>query len=146
MAKKTTDKTTKQSRRRGTPRPEDVQRPDVPYTIKLPDGRTVYVEVPGRFCETDVSGDVMFKPEGVAFLDRVRAIAMQTTDAPRPGYITAVREGLGFTQAELGERLGVDKMTVSRWERGTMKPSIEAVKKLNQLINKAKRSGVVFAA
>jgi DNA-binding transcriptional regulator YiaG len=89
---------------------------------------------------------VVFKPEGVAFLDRVRAIAMQTTDAPRPGYITAVREGLGFTQAELGERLGVDKMTVSRWERGTMKPSVEAVTKLNQLINKAKRSGVVFAA
>ena len=32
------------------------------------------------------------------------------------------RQKLGMTQAALAERLGVDVMTVSRWERGTRTP------------------------
>src|SRR3569832_2383632 len=36
--------------------------------------------------------------------------------------IRAVRRRLRWTQAELTERLGVDSMTVSRWERGAVLP------------------------
>lgn len=38
---------------------------------------------------------------------------------PRRIYLAEWREKRGLTQAELGERLGVADMTVSRWERAT---------------------------
>ncbi|MFN0012213.1 MAG: helix-turn-helix domain-containing protein [Phycisphaerales bacterium] len=57
-----------------------------------------------------------------------------------------LREALGLTQAQLSERLGVDSMTVSRWERGTVKPSPAAVKALDKLRRDAGRRGTVIAA
>ena len=86
-------------------------------------------------------------PEGVAFLDRVRALALSALDSsPGPAYITTLREALGCTQQEFGERIGVDKMTVSRWERGTLKPSEESRKAIEELRHKAVRKGVVLPA
>ena len=52
---------------------KEVLTPAIPYTMKLPDGRTVFVEVPGRMAVRDRSGELAFMPEGVRFLDRVRA-------------------------------------------------------------------------
>src|SRR5688572_14196239 len=112
--------------RRGRPRPADVQRPDHPFTLKLSDGRTIYVEVPGRFTVDERSG-VGFTPEGIAFLDRIRSLAMAMDRPPSPAYITTLREALGMTQQDLGERIGVNKLTVSRWERGTLRPSSASV-------------------
>ena len=37
------------------------------------------------------------------------------------------RRALGISQEELGERVGVSRQTVSRWEVGEAKPSVEAV-------------------
>lgn len=34
------------------------------------------------------------------------------------------RRQAGLTQAELADLLGVDKGTVYRWERGTMRPAV----------------------
>lgn len=40
-----------------------------------------------------------------------------------PAEITQIRQRLALTQAELAALLGVHLVTVSRWERGTLKPS-----------------------
>jgi len=52
--------------------------------------------------------------------------------------------GLGLTQEELGARLGVDKMFVSRWERGQIRPSAESLAALEAVRREAVRKGVVI--
>lgn len=132
------------TRRRGTPPHERLSRPDLPYTIKLADGRTLYIEVPGRWVTTDRGGRPAFLPPAVKFLDRVRALAVKLDRPPSPGYIVALREALGLTQKELGERIGVNKMTVSRWERGALRPSAESLTAMEDLRRKAVRRGVAI--
>lgn len=44
--------------------------------------------------------------------------------------ISERRKKLGWTQAELAERIGVDTETVSRFERGSNLPSIQRLEKL----------------
>jgi len=138
-------KTKKPAKRRGRPRAKQLSRPDVPYTMKLPDGRTLFVEVPGRWTADDRGGETALLPEGVRFLDRVRALAMKLDRAPSPGYVTALREAMGLTQAEFGDSVGVDKMTVSRWERGTLRPSDESLAALERLRKSATAKGVVIS-
>ncbi|MDM8005506.1 MAG: helix-turn-helix domain-containing protein [Phycisphaerae bacterium] len=137
--------TVKKRYRRGTKPNPALSRPDHPYTMKLPDGRTLFVEVPGRWVTADRSGAAAFLPEGVRFLDRVRALATSALDRPpSPGFITALREALGLTQKELADKLGVDKMSVSRWERGAIRPSEESLAALNKLRHEAVRRGVAI--
>jgi hypothetical protein len=134
-------------KRRGRPHPKHLARPGFPFTAKLPDGRTLFVEVPGRWTTTDRSGETALLPAGVRFIDRICALAMGVSDAqrpPSPGFITALREGLGLTQQELAERLGVDKMSVSRWERGQVRPSAESLAALEAVRREAVRKGVVI--
>lgn len=133
-------KRTKRAGARGT------IREDVPFTMPLPDGRTLFVLVPARWCVMDVSGEVAFGPEAARFLDRIQVMAMRMPKAPTPGFIRTLREALGLTQVEFGERIGVDSMTVSRWERGTVKPRPAAVKAMDKLRRDAGRRGVVIAA
>lgn len=135
--------TAKRQSRRGRRPAEALSRPDFPYTMRLPDGRIVCVEVPGRWVTADRDGTPAFLPAGVAFLDRIRALFLSALDRPpSPGYITRLREGLGLTQETFAKRIGVDKMTVSRWERGTMRPSGQAVKAIEKLRKDALRRGV----
>jgi DNA-binding XRE family transcriptional regulator len=143
-AAKTTS--TRTPTRRGRPPAAQLANPDLPYTMKLPDGRTLYVEVPGRWVTKDRDGTPAFLPPAVKFLDRVHALAMKLDCAPSPGFITSLREALGLTQAEFGERIGVDKMTVSRWERGTLRPSDESLAAIAKLRDRATRSGVTIPA
>jgi len=120
-------------------------RPDYPYTMKLPDGRTVFVEIPARWVTQDRSGETAFRPEAVYLLDRVRALAMSASQrTPSPGHIVALREALGITQAQFGERIGVDKLSVSRWERGAVRPSAESVAAMERLRKQATRRGVAI--
>ena len=66
---------------------------DYPYTMKLPDGRSVYVEVPGRWVTKDRGGEVAFLPQAVRFLDRVRALATPLNaiqSSPSPGFIATL--------------------------------------------------------
>jgi DNA-binding transcriptional regulator YiaG len=121
-------------------------RDDVPYTMRLPDGRTLFILIPARWCELDVSGEVAFKPDAVRLLDRVRVMAMRTPRSPTPGLILTLREALGLTQTQLGDRIGVDKMTVARWEWGKVRPSAAAMKALDKIRREAARKGVVVAA
>lgn len=119
---------------------------DVPFTAKLPNGRTLFVSIPAKWCEIDVSGEVLFKPEAVRLIDRVQAMAMQTPKSPTPGYIRTLREALGMTMEEFAQQIGVDKMTVARWEWGKLHPRKESVKAINELRRKAGRQGVTIAA
>jgi len=121
-------------------------REDVPYTMRLPDGRTLFILVPAKWCERDVSGEALFKPEAVRFLDRVLVMAMHMPAKPTPGFIRTLRDALGLTQAGLAQRIGVDKMTVARWEWGKVEPSGKAVKALKKLRRAVGRKGVTVAA
>lgn len=134
-------------KRRGPPPAEQLSQPDYPYTVKLPDGRTVFMEIPGRWVRRDRSGKAAFTPDAMAFIDRICAVAMpldSTRAGPSPGYITSFREALGMTQKELGDAVGVDHMTVSRWERGTLHPSVASLQALEKLRKRIVRKGVVI--
>lgn len=130
--------------RRGRKPSAQLSKPDFPYTMKLPDGRTLYVEVPGRWMTQDRDGTPAFLPEAVRFLDRIQALAQSLDRPPSPGFLTSMREALGLTQKEFGEQLGVDKMTVSRWERGALRPSDESLATIEKLRRKAVRRGVTI--
>ncbi|MWJ18488.1 XRE family transcriptional regulator [Clavibacter michiganensis subsp. michiganensis] len=41
---------------------------------------------------------------------------------PTPALARAIRETAGVSQARIAEELGVTRMAVSRWERGTRRP------------------------
>jgi transcriptional regulator with XRE-family HTH domain len=45
-----------------------------------------------------------------------------------------VRRARGLTQAELADRLGVIRTTVSRWERGEQTPSLEQLGPLTRAL------------
>lgn len=119
---------------------------DVPYTARLPDGRTLFVLIPARLCELDAEGGVLLTPDAARFIDRVQALAMRTPPVPTPAYVRTLRQALGLTQAELGRRVGVSKLTVARWEWGTMRPSRKAAAALDRLRRKAGRRGTTIAA
>jgi DNA-binding transcriptional regulator YiaG len=53
--------------------------------------------------------------------------------------IKELRQALCLTQAELAAKIGVDVLTVSRWERGIVTPSKLAQKEIDKLIAKAMR-------
>ena len=116
------------------------------HIMKLPDGRSIFVEVPGRWTVKDRSGKLALVPEGVRFLDQVRALAGNSRRPPSPGWITCLREALNLTQAEMGARLGVNKVTVSRWERGALRPSDTSLAAIERLRRVAVSRGVVLGA
>lgn len=135
----------KKRRRGGRTGAKQLRASGIPYTTKLPDGRTLFVEVPARMATRDRSGELAFTREGVRFLDHVRALALEPSPAPSPAYLAALRESLGLTQAQLGERIGRDKLTISRWECGVLRPSPEALERLYALVRTMKQTGVVLA-
>lgn len=49
-------------------------------------------------------------------------------------FISSMRKELGFTQEELGEKLGVTNKTVSRWETGKYMPDIDKLQDLSRLL------------
>jgi DNA-binding XRE family transcriptional regulator len=115
--------------------------------MTLPDGRTEFLEIPGRWVTRDRSGETGFLPQAVYLLDRVRALAISASDRPpRPGYIRSLRQALGMTQADFAARVGVDKLTVSRWERGAVRPRPESLGAIERLRKRAARRGVTVPA
>lgn len=52
--------------------------------------------------------------------------------------IKALRTRLGMTQHELAEKLGVDQVSVNKWERKKNKPGRLATRQLDRLARKNK--------
>ncbi len=116
----------------------------VPYTMRLADGRTLYVELSPRMVTRDRDGSTLLTPGGVRHLDKIRAIAMRSDVAPSSAFIAAARQALGITQPEFARRLHKSTITVKRWETGTLKPSATSVRKLRHVLDRAARRGVVL--
>ena len=115
---------------------------DQPYVMRLADGRWLAVEIPARWVRHDRSGEVGFTIEGVQLLDRLRSVFSPMTRHPSPGFIRSLRAALDLTQTEFGNRLGVDKLTVSRWERGELRPGKQSCRALRRLRTAAIRRGI----
>ena len=45
------------------------------------------------------------------------------------------REKTGLTQEQVSEKLNIDKSTVSKWETGISKPTVDLLIKVSQLYN-----------
>lgn len=48
-------------------------------------------------------------------------------------FITQLRKEAGWTQAQLGDRVGVTNKTVSRWENGNYMPDLDTCLQLSEL-------------
>jgi len=53
-----------------------------------------------------------------------------------PAVIKALRDSLKLTQSNFARKLKIDVITVSRWERGTQRPTVVAIRKLQRLQRK----------
>ena len=49
------------------------------------------------------------------------------------GRLRTARRSAGLTQKQLGEQLGVESITVSRWERGVTTPSLPRLRRIAEL-------------
>lgn len=74
-------------------------------------------------------------------MDRLRAV-FTTQQKITPGFIISLREAMGLTQQQFGRKLGVTKMTISRWERGRMRPSRSMVAAIRGLQARLRATGV----
>jgi DNA-binding transcriptional regulator YiaG len=114
---------------------------DLPYTLSFGDGRLLAIALNASWLKADRSGKPLLLPPAVRALDRLRAI-LATPQAITPGFIVSLREGMGLTQQEFGQKLGVSKMTVSRWECGLMRPNRSRTAAILKLQTRAKHAGV----
>ncbi|HAI13014.1 MAG TPA: hypothetical protein DCM28_15010 [Phycisphaerales bacterium] len=126
-------------------KPKKNQNDWVPYTMLLPDGRTVFVRIPGQYVTYDRSGEMAIKPNGVKFLENIKALAMQTPESPSPSYIRQVRIALKMTQVEFAEKLGYSVISVKKWEAGDVKLGKNAVDRLSKLVDRFTKRGLVMA-
>jgi len=58
-----------------------------------------------------------------------------------PGLVRKIRRQLGLSQERLASALGVNFVTVNRWENGHVKPSRLAMKQLDAFCARMTRAG-----
>jgi type I restriction enzyme M protein len=58
----------------------------------------------------------------------------------RPNRIKAIRTKLTLTQQQLADRIGAQRVTVTRWENGFNEPQGANLKALKELEAKAKKT------
>lgn len=116
------------------------------YLMRLPSGRQMYIELPAEFVTKDRDGGILLRPAAVRHLDEIRALAARDFVSLSPAHLITLRQALDLTQEEFGHEVGVDKMTVSRWERGTRKPGAESLKKIKLLRGRLAKKGVLLHA
>lgn len=64
------------------------------------------------------------------FCDTISGVMEEKLD------VKGIRKELGMTQKVFAEELGVDEITVSRWERGERRPSRLALRSIERLRRK----------
>jgi DNA-binding transcriptional regulator YiaG len=114
---------------------------DLPYVVSFGESGMLAISLRAAWLRPDRSGQPLLLPPAVRALDRLRAVfASQQTITP--GFIISLREAIGLTQEHFGRKLGVTKMTVSRWECGKMRPSSSMIGALRRLQSRARHEGV----
>ena len=114
---------------------------DLPYAVQTSDGHVLAIKLKAAWLKPDRDGQPLLGPRAIRVLDRLRATFVDPRSVT-PGFIVSLREAMGLTQTEFARRLDVAKMTVSRWECGTMRPHAAAVKAILALQKRARNSGV----
>ncbi len=114
---------------------------DLPHVMKLGGGSMLAISLPASWVKADRSGEPLLLPPAVRALDRLRAL-FTSQERITPGFIVGLREAMHLTQDQFGRKLGVSKMTVSRWECGRMMPGKAAVAAIRELQAKSRRGGV----
>lgn len=114
---------------------------ELPQVLPYENGGMLAIVLPPEWLKPDRTGNPLLLPPAVRAIDRLRAVFAKQ-EKITPGFITSLREGMGLTQAEFGQKLGVSKMTISRWERGRMRPSQRMVCSILKLQIEARHLGV----
>ena len=114
---------------------------DLRYVVSLGKNGILAISLPAAWLKADRSGQPLLRPSAVLALDRLRALFVEQ-DEITPGFIVSLREAVGLTQEQFGKQLGVAKTTVSRWERGRMRPSAEKIAAMRRLQRHARKRGV----
>jgi len=64
----------------------------------------------------------------------MRAVSLGTHDGGEVGgRLRTARRSAGLTQKQLAEALGVESITVSRWERGVTSPSLPRLRRIAEI-------------
>lgn len=90
------------------------------------------------------TGELSYTLEAMRTFDRLRGLLKDLTREPTGGQIRRLRETLGMTQIAFGNELKVTSQTVSRWERGEVKPSGDTMVRLRCLQSRALRDGLAI--
>ncbi|MGA2233018.1 MAG: helix-turn-helix domain-containing protein [Tepidisphaeraceae bacterium] len=118
---------------------------DLPYVVSFGNGAMLAISLRAAWLKADPSGKPLLLPPAVRALDRLRAV-FADREKITPGFIVRLREAIGLTQEQFARRLGVTKMTVSRWECGTIRPSPAMAEAIGRLQSKARKEGVMIDA
>lgn len=116
---------------------------DLPYAIPLGENRILGITLRAKWLKADRSGEPLLLPRAVRVIDRLRAV-FASQQILTAGFISSMREAMGLTQSQFGRKLGVSKMTVSRWECGKMKPGPATTRAIRQLQVKTRYEGVTI--
>ena len=117
-----------------------------PHTLTLADGRVLGIELPPEAVRPARHGSgTRLTPAGARILDRARAAFEEVPAQPTAGHLRSLRDVLGLTQAEMARKIGVTPMTISRWERGQVRPGQTVLPKLRRLRRQAVRQGVALS-
>ena len=114
---------------------------DLPYTVSFGENAMLAISLRAAWLKADKSGRPLLLPPAVRTMDRLRAV-FTTQQKITPGFIISLREAMGLTQQQFGRKLGVTKMTISRWERGRMRPSRSMVAAIRGLQARLRATGV----
>jgi DNA-binding transcriptional regulator YiaG len=114
---------------------------DLPYVMPFGERGMLAISLRAAWLKPDRSGRPLLLPPAVRALDRLRAV-FAAQEIITPGFISSLREAMGFTQDQFAQRLRVSKMTVSRWECGRMRPGSAMSAAIRKMQSHARRQGV----
>ena len=114
---------------------------DLPYVVSFGEGGLLAINLKAAWLKPDRSGQPLLLPPAVRALDRLRAV-FTAQERLTPGFIASLREAMGLTQSEFGEKVGVSKITVSRWECGRMRAAPAMARAILKLQAEARQDGV----
>jgi DNA-binding transcriptional regulator YiaG len=114
---------------------------DLPYVVSFGESGMLAIALRAAWLKPDRFGQPLLLPPAIRALDRLRAV-FTNQELLTPGFIISLREGMGLTQGEFGQKLGVSKITVSRWECGRMRPGQTTARAILKLQAEARRKGV----